>query len=89
MAYVDPLIEVRRTKFWPYTHACHMVADSTEELVGFATRLGLRRSWMQHPGKYSEHYDLTSPRRAEAVNMGAIEISHRELVEKMRAKRGR
>ena len=55
---------------------CHMTADSTEELLEFADRLGLRRSWLQRANK-----------RRQAVRLGAVEITWREGVEQMRAQR--
>lgn len=64
---------------------CHLTADSTSELVEFATRLGLRRAWMQRVGKPGEHFDLTANKRRLAVGLGAIEITWREGVEQMRA----
>lgn len=63
----------RHGHFW-----CHMLADTREELHIFAARLGMRRAWFQ-PGS-APHYDLTPPRRALAVQLGARELSRREMV---------
>ena len=57
---------------------CHMTADTREELDAMAVRIGLRRSWIQHPGTWKEHYDVTLSRRAAAVAAGAIEVDWRE-----------
>lgn len=64
-----------------------MSADSRDELDAMADRIGMRRSWIQHPGTWKEHYDVTEPRRAAAVAAGAVEITAREGVERMMARR--
>jgi hypothetical protein len=61
-----------------------MIADSVEELHAFAAALGLRRAWFQ---RQPPHYDLTPGKRWEAAHRGAIEISRRELVTKLRESR--
>lgn len=58
---------------------CHMVADSTEELLAMADRIGLQRRWIQKAGTRREHFDISLTRRAEAVRCGAVEITMREL----------
>lgn len=59
---------------------CHMTADTREELDAMAERIGLRRGWIQHPGTWKEHYDLTSTKRREAIRAGAIEVTAREHI---------
>lgn len=54
---------------------CHLTADSREELDNFAKQIGLNPRWIQYPGTWKEHYDLTSKRRVEAVKAGAIEVN--------------
>lgn len=49
---------------------CHMWADTTEELHVMAKRIGLRREWFQDKPGFP-HYDLTPPRRQEALMCGA------------------
>ena len=51
-----------------------MTADTRAELDAMADRIGLRRSWIQHPGTWKEHYDLTRSKRCAAVAAGAIEV---------------
>lgn len=53
----------------------HLMGDSTTELVAFGRRIRLREAWLQHPGRIEEHFDVTDPKRVEAVRAGAIEIS--------------
>jgi hypothetical protein len=52
----------------------HLMADTDEELHGFAARIGLRRSWAQYPGTWKSHYDVTDGKRAEAIRAGAVAI---------------
>ena len=59
---------------------CHLTADSREELDAFAVKLGMRKSWIQHPGTWKEHYDLTEKRRDKAVLLGAVEVNWKEHV---------
>jgi hypothetical protein len=74
--YIDPLFDTRGwSANWPYAFACHMMADSDEELHAFAARLGLKRAWHQaRPPHSVSHYDLTVRRRARAAELGAIEV---------------
>jgi hypothetical protein len=74
---------------------CHLTADTQEELHEFAARLGLKRSYFQ-PGKPLGgkpspfwHYDLTAGKRAQAVRLGAVEVSAREMPALMRARAAR
>lgn len=79
--YVDELFTTEPTRQWPYRQACHLTADSSEELHAFAARLKLRRAWAQHVGRPTEHYDLTATRRLLAVQRGAIELTWREAAD--------
>lgn len=60
---------------------CHMFADSVEELVAFAERIGLKRSWLQGtaPGKVP-HFDLTEGKRWQALDAGASDTSRERTV---------
>ncbi len=65
---------------------CHLSADTVEELHAFAERLGLRRAWFQsdtHSIRGGWHYDVTAPKRALAVRLGAQEVDSYTLVEIM------
>lgn len=53
---------------------CHMMADSHDELEAMARQLGLKPSWIQYPGTWREHYDVTKSMRAAAVRRGAVEL---------------
>ena len=59
---------------------CHLTADDREELHTFAEQIGLRRSWFQAKPNGRWHYDVTEPRRAAAVRLGAQEVTTRDLL---------
>lgn len=68
---------------------CHMAADTTEELLAMADRIGVARRWLQKAGTAYEHFDVALSKRALAVAAGAQEVSRRDLVLMMRARSGR
>lgn len=76
--YVDKLVDYR----WKHGPSCHLIADSVDELIEFAVSIGLRPEWYQP--KSSPHFDLTAEGRAAAIRNGAIELTNRELVKKLR-----
>jgi hypothetical protein len=65
----------------------HLTADTPEELLAFALKLGLRQSWVQYPGTYKEHYDLTEGMRQRALRNGATAITIQEAGALLKAKR--
>jgi tetratricopeptide (TPR) repeat protein len=74
------------------TRWSHLWADSQDELHAFAARLGLRRSYFQ-PGKArgnrpssTWHYDVTDPKREQALQFGAQQVSWRDSPRIMRAR---
>ncbi len=80
--YVDELRDVQavtgrgRPGLW-----CHMISDDgLESLHRFAYQLGIPRfAFQDHPRH--PHYDLSPERRAQAVALGAVEVSTRKLAE--------
>lgn len=58
---------------------CHMVADSEDELLSMADRIGVARRWHQYPGTPKSHFDIALSKRRLAIEQGAVEISSREL----------
>jgi hypothetical protein len=72
---------------WRYNTACHMMADTTEELHAMAKKIGLKRSWFQSHTRYP-HYDLTQNKRSLAVKEGAIEMGCKELIRMFMKKKG-
>ncbi len=80
--YVDQLRYFRKWRYANFHDGCHMFAHTIEELHEFAESFGLMRSWFQdtkHP-----HYDLTSGKRRMAIEHGAIEITTREYLKKLK-----
>lgn len=61
---------------------CHMIADTEEELHQMALNIGMKRSWYQP--KSFPHYDVCVSRRKLAVELGAVELTERELVMKIK-----
>lgn len=66
---------------------CHMAADSREELLAMADRIGVARKWLQKPGTWQEHFDIALSKRALAVQYGAVEVTRKELVQGMMSRR--
>lgn len=54
----------------------HLLADTDDELHAFAVRLGLKRAWFQKPGTPIAHYDVTEPKRQQAIKLGAVQIGY-------------
>jgi Protein of unknown function (DUF4031) len=67
----------------------HLLADSDDELHAFAERLGLRRGWFQCRGdrRHHAHYDLPERSRPDALALGAVEVTWREVGMMMRERR--
>lgn len=66
---------------------CHMLADSMEELLAIAYRIGVARKWFQrdcHP-----RFDICKALRVKAVAAGAIEVDRRQLVDVMKRYHGK
>lgn len=71
--YVGPIFPTPLyTTRWPYPQACHLYADTDQELIHFAHRIGLKARWHQKPHTSYSHFDLTPGRRKAAINAGAI-----------------
>lgn len=86
MVYVDdmhttPMGQFGRMKM------CHMVTDTTAELLAMADRIGVQRKWLQLAGTPKEHFDIAMSKRAEAVAAGAVEITMSDTGRIVRAKR--
>jgi Protein of unknown function (DUF4031) len=67
---------------WPWQGRlwAHLVSDeSYEELHAFASRLGVPRRSFQ-----GDHYDVPSDYRQLALDLGAVAVSSRELLSRLR-----
>lgn len=79
--YVDELKNTKISPTWPYIESCHLTADNLEELHKFAKLLELKRSWFQnHP--VFPHYDITSNKRTQALQLGAEFITTKDYIKK-------
>jgi Protein of unknown function (DUF4031) len=58
---------------------CHMMADTTEELLEMADKIGVNRKWIQDKGTGREHFDVCLSARKKAVSFGAVEVGMRDL----------
>lgn len=79
--HLTPLGQYRGMKMF------HMVADSTNELLAMADKIGVARRWLQHAGTPREHFDIAMSKRALAVAAGAVEIAMSQTGRIVRAKR--
>jgi hypothetical protein len=77
--YVDDM----KAHFGPYV-MCHMIADTTEELLAMCATIGVQAKWIQHPGTPLEHFDIAQTKRRLAVAAGAKEISWRAYASAVR-----
>lgn len=62
---------------------CHMIADTTDELLEMVDKIGVQRKWIQHPGTPNEHFDICFSKRVKAVKIGAVEINYREYAKQV------
>ncbi len=81
--YVDKLFDYS----WRHGPSCHLIADSIAELKEFAVKIGMSVDWYQPLS--SPHFDLTVAGREAAVANGAVELSNRDFVAKLRSLRER
>jgi hypothetical protein len=80
MVYIDDMYNSPIGKFGRMKMS-HMMADTTEELLEIADKIGLARKWIQYPGTNREHFDVCMSKRKKAIQFGAKEITWRELGE--------
>lgn len=84
--YVDDLFRTLPTRQWPFKQACHLTADTEEELHEFAKSIGLKRAWFQK-NLSLDHYDITAGMRARAIRNGATPITRSEVFNMIQARR--
>jgi len=86
--YVDPLYNTQPKKNWPYKRACHLFADSIEELHEMAGLVGVARSNLQYRADFP-HYDLTANKRLQAIARGAVQVERDVMVDFVRKLRNK
>ncbi len=69
--------------------SAHLMASTTDELIAFAARIGLREEWIQYRGERKEHFDLMGQAKCDqALAAGAEMVDRRTFVERMNARGG-
>ena len=58
---------------------CHMMADTSTELLQMADLIGVARKWIQKAGTADEHFDISKGKRADAIAGGAVPVTSRDL----------
>lgn len=59
---------------------CHMMADTTDELIQMAKNIGVNTKWIQDKGTPHEHFDISLGKKKIAIEkFGAIEVGWREI----------
>jgi hypothetical protein len=66
---------------------CHMMADTTEELLQMADKIGVQRKWIQYPGTVFEHFDVCASKKKLALAAGAKQITLREAADLLKERR--
>lgn len=82
MVYVDDF----KARYWRMI-MCHMIADTTEELLEMCDKIGVNKKWIQYPGTADEHFDICLSKKKKAIENGAVEIGMRELAKKIADRR--
>nr|WP_043508943.1 DUF4031 domain-containing protein [Acidiphilium cryptum] len=68
---------------------CHMWADTLDELLAMADRIGVQRKWLQQPPKASwVHFDISLGKKAQAIAADAILTDRFGPVEHVARQRG-
>lgn len=70
--YLYPIGQFGRMKM------SHMLANTTEELLAMARKIGVPAKWIQHAGKHGEHFDIAMSKRDVAISLGAVQITMKQ-----------
>jgi hypothetical protein len=84
MVYVDDMFDVKKYgKIGQFGRMkmSHMMADTKEELLAMADKIGVQRKWIQKEGTSREHFDVCMSHRKKAIEFGAKAITYREMGE--------
>ena len=65
---------------------CHCIADTREELLAMMTLIGVQHKWIQKKGTDYEHFDISKGKRDQAIRNGAVPLSSKDLVRKLRSR---
>lgn len=58
---------------------CHVIADSSSELMAMMRTIGVATRHVQFPGTFKEHFDICITKRRKALSSGAVQITMRQL----------
>lgn len=86
--YVSNMFPCVPNEHWRYNSNAYLFADSTEELVAFGTRIGLRVAWLQTHSALV-HFDVTQAKRKIALETGAVPVGRDVLIKRIREGRQR
>ena len=75
--YVDDMYKIPMGKFGRMKMS-HLGADTIEELMDMADKIGVSRRWFQRDPY--PHFDICMSKRVEAIAAGAKEVTMREIV---------
>lgn len=59
----------------------HMMADTKEELLEMADKIGVNKKWIQYPDTPEEHFDICLSMKAKALKLGAKQVTWRWIGE--------
>ena len=78
MVYVDDMYRHPMGKYRNMKMS-HMVADTTEELLDMARKIGVQVKWIQCKGLPREHFDICASKRSLAIKYGAVSVTMQYL----------
>jgi hypothetical protein len=66
---------------------CHMIADTHDELIQMANKISINLKHIQYKGLPKEHFDICKSKRDIAISNGAIQVSSKDIVMKIKSKK--
>lgn len=57
----------------------HMLADTEEELLEMAKKIGVNEKWWQFKGTPKSHFDICQSKKLLALSFGAKEVTRKEV----------
>lgn len=62
---------------------CHLIADTTAELLAMVDKIGVQRKWIQDAGTHREHFDIAQSKKKLAIQHGAVEVEYGIVIAEM------
>ena len=66
---------------------CHMLADSDEELLAMARKIGEPLRHHQYPGTPKSHFDICMQKKELAIAAGAVQITMKDAARIVKTRR--